>query len=161
MQCGPASNDGQGGHPYGIARASIPAASMPIPAWQRDTTAHAGDRAIPRVSECQGAPAVRSLGRYRLCMRRLHIDGSTGLAGVSRNVTRAPIRERTVPPARQSRLFGVAARAAPMGHHVAGRAQPIEDHFRTFRGGGACHEEARASMAKVMNRCQAVQVRTW
>jgi hypothetical protein len=27
MQCGPASNDGQGGHPYGIARASIPAAS--------------------------------------------------------------------------------------------------------------------------------------
>ena len=58
----------------------------------------AADRAIPRASECQGAPAVRSLGRYRFCLRRLHIDGSTGTAGLSRNVTRAPARGRAVPP---------------------------------------------------------------
>src|SRR5689334_5666062 len=115
---------------------------------------YTADRAIPRVSECQSAPAVRSLGRYRLCMRRLHIDGSTGLAGVSRNVTRAPIRERTVPPARQSRLFGVAARAADgssCGRKSAVHRRSLQDILAVsaedggLAGGAGCGAAGRSS----------------
>jgi hypothetical protein len=76
--------------PYGKARATTPRHQNAHSGLAARHDRYAADRAIPRVSECQGAPAVRSLGRYRFCMRRLHIDGSTGLTGLSRNVTRAP-----------------------------------------------------------------------